>query len=107
MAFMQRVTLHIGIALYLIEDELQDTFLPVLFQGTRSQIPGREITSIPVKRPVIALPNPTQTAGANWTTSYVIIGHFVAALRGTAEFRSEDNDLLVREGRAEIRRRYL
>ena len=69
---MQRVTLHIGIALYLIEDELQGTFLPVLFQGTRSQIPGREISSIPVKRPVIALPNPTQTAGDNCMASCII-----------------------------------
>ena len=36
--------------------------------------------------------------------SCVITGHLVAALCRTADFRSEDNDLLMRGDRAEIRR---
>ena len=38
--------------------------------------------------------------------SCVITGHLVAALRGTAEFRSGDRALLMEEGREEIQRRH-
>ena len=103
-AFLQRVTPGIGMAFQTVEDELQDTLLPALFQGAMSQILGIEITGLPVKQDGIALPNPTQTAGSNWTVSCVITGHLVAALRGTAEFRSGDHALLMGEGREEIRR---
>ena len=54
----------------------------------------------------ISLPNPTHTAGANWTSSYFITGHLATALYRTAEFRSRDYALLMREGREEIRRRH-
>ena len=65
-----------------------------------------EITGLPVKQDGIALPEPTQTKGANLTASYVITGHLVAAFHGTAEFRSRDHAPLMREGREEIRRRH-
>ena len=38
------------------------------------------ITDLTVKQSGIALPDPTQTAGANWTASCVITGNLVAAL---------------------------
>ena len=81
---MQRVIPYIGISFQVLEDALQDLFIPALFQGAPSQIPGRSITGLPVKQAGIALPDPTWTAGANWTASCVITGHLVAALRGTA-----------------------
>ena len=65
-----------------VDDELWDTFLQALFWGGTSQIPGRTITGLPVKQAGIDLPNPTWTAGSNWTTSCVITGHLAAALRG-------------------------
>ena len=46
---MQRVTLSIGMEFQAVDDELQDTFLPDLFQGETSQIPRKAITSLPVK----------------------------------------------------------
>ena len=52
-----------------VEDELRDTFLPALFQGGTYPIPGRAITGLPFKQAGIALPNPTQNMGANWTAS--------------------------------------
>ena len=48
-AFVQRVTPGIGMTFQSLEDELWDTFLPELFQGAKSQIPGRDITVLLVK----------------------------------------------------------
>ena len=69
-----------------------------------SHIPGRKITGMTVKLSGISLPAPTRIAGANWTASYVITGHLVAALRWTAEFWLGNHSLLMGEGREEIRR---
>ena len=89
-----------------VEDELRETFLPALFKGAKSQIPGRTITDLPVKQSWIYLPDPTQTVGANWAEYCVITGHLVAALRRTAEFRLGYHDLLMGEGTEDIRQRH-
>ena len=73
-AFVQRVTPGIGMVFQAVEYELQDTFLPDLFQSATSQIPGKLITSLPVKKFGINLPDPTQTTEANCTASCVIKG---------------------------------
>ena len=39
-AFMQRIISDIGVDFQVVEDMLQDIFLPALFQGGTSQIPG-------------------------------------------------------------------
>ena len=71
-------------AFKLVGDELWDTFLPALFQGAMSQIPGRAITGLLVKQAGIALSDPTNTVVANWTASCVIMGNLVTALHGAA-----------------------
>ena len=58
-SFVQRITPCIGMAFQAVEDELRDTQHSVLFQGATYQIPGRDITGIPVKHAGIALYNPT------------------------------------------------
>ena len=68
-----------------VEDELWEKLLPSFFNGITYQIPQMAITGLPVKQAGIALTDPTQTLGENWTESYVIIGHLVAALSGTAK----------------------
>ena len=98
-AFVQCITLEIGMAFQLVEDVLQEIFLPSLFQGDTYHIPGRLITGMPVKQAGIALPNPTRNAGENFTESCMITGHLVVALYGTAEFRSGNHALIVEEGR--------
>ena len=45
-AFVQRVTPGIGMEFKEAEDAMQDTFLLSLFQGSTSQISGREITGL-------------------------------------------------------------
>ena len=106
-AFVQRVTPDIGMAFHVVENTLRDILLLALFQGGTSQIPRREITSLPVKQAGIALPEPTQTVGANWTVSCVIIGHLVVALHGMAEFMSVNCALLMGEGSENIFRRHM
>ena len=82
-----------------VEEELQDTFIPALFQGSMSQIPGRLTNVLLVNQDGIALPDTNQTANTYYTASYVITGHIIAELRRTAESRSGYHALLIREGR--------
>ena len=102
---MQRIMPDIGTAFHPVEDALREAFLPALFKGATFQIPRREVTAMLVNQDEIALPEHTQTAGANWVTSCVIKVHLVAVLHRTAEFRSGYDDLLMGEIRDEILRR--
>ena len=68
-AFVQRVTPYIWMAFQAVDNELLVSFLLDLFQGSTSQIPERSITVLLVKQAGIILPEPTCTAGANWTAS--------------------------------------
>ena len=104
--FVQCVTLYIGTMFQTMEDVLLEAFLPDLFKVATYQIPGRVITGMPVKQDSIAILDPNQNTGSNWTKSCVITRHLVAALRGTAESRSGDHALLMVGGRDEIRKRH-
>ena len=105
-AFVQCVTPDIGMAFQVVEYAMRDIFLPALFQGATAQIPGRAITGLSVRQAEIALPDPAQTAGENWTASCTITGHLAAALCGTADFRSGNHALLTRKVRTDIRQRH-
>ena len=82
--FVQHVTLDTGTEFHTTEDTLRNVFLLELFKVATPQIPGRGVTVIPFKQSEIALPEPIQTAGYNWTVSCVITGHLITALRVTA-----------------------
>ena len=62
---MQCVTPDIGTAFHPMEDAMREVFLPDLFKGATSQIPGRSVTGLPVDQAGIALLDPNQTSGAN------------------------------------------
>ena len=74
------------------------------FRGILGHIPRRAITGLPVKQAGISLSDPIRTTEANWTAPCMITGHLVAALRGTAEFRSGNHTLVMGEGRENILR---
>ena len=78
-----------------MEDKLRNALLLALFREAISQIPGKAGTDMSVNQDGIALPDPTKIAGPNWTASYVITGHLVAALYWTADFWSGDHALLM------------
>ena len=103
---MYRVTLYIGPEFHPVEDEIRDGFLLSLFKGATYQILGREVTGFPVNQAEIALIDPTQTAGDNWTASCVITGHLVAALHVMDKFWSGDHPPLMQEVRDEIRQQH-
>ena len=48
-SFVQRVTLDIGMAFQVVEDVLREIFLPALFQGAMTHIPGRAINGLTFK----------------------------------------------------------
>ena len=82
---MQRVTPDIGKVFHPVEDALREAFLPALFSGASYKIPGRAVTDLSVNQAGISLPEPTNTAGSNWTVSCVITVHPVAELRVKVE----------------------
>ena len=79
--------------------------MPDLFQVIGAGIPGWEVTHLPVKQAVMALPDPKKTAPDNWTTYCVITGHLVAALRGQEEFSTAYHNSYLKEGRVGVRKR--
>ena len=69
---MQRVTPGIKDDFVPLEEELQETFLPALFQDLGEVEPGRRVTRLTVKQVGLALPDPEHNATENWTASCVI-----------------------------------
>ena len=67
---MQNTTLDIGTVFQPVEDALRNVFLPKLFKGDTSQIDKIMVNGLQVKQDSIALPDPTQTTGANWTAPH-------------------------------------
>ena len=102
---MKQVTPGIRDAFVLVEQVLQETFLPALFQSLGERTPGRGVTRLHVKQAGLALPDPTKTAPDNWTASYTITVHLFAVIRGQEEFRSEDHSTCLQEGRMAVRKR--
>ena len=102
---MQRVTPGVGAAFGPVEEALWDFFFLALFRGLTEGLPTRENTSLPVKQAGMAIPDPVKTAPENWTASYVITGHLVAALRGQAVFRTADHMSCLRGGWLAVRHR--
>ena len=88
-----------------MEDALTETFVLVLSQGLREGVPERGVIRLLVKQSGLDLPDPSQTAPENWTTSCVITGHLVAALRGQVELQTADHSACLREGRTDVKRR--
>jgi hypothetical protein len=103
--FLQRVTAGLGEEFRGVEDALTTKFLPALFGITETDNPLRQLACLPVKQSGLAIPDPTTTADENWTTSTVVCGHLIAALRGTEEFRSVEHNHIMAEGRAAMRLR--
>ena len=99
---MQRVTPGIGDAFGPVEKALRETFVPELFEGLGDGVPERGVTRLTVKQAGLALPDSTQTAPENWTASYVITGHLVAALRGQVGFQTADHVACFREGQMSV-----
>ena len=59
-------------AFVLVEQALQETFIPALLQGLGEITPGRGVTRLPVKQAGLALPDLTKMAPENWAASCVI-----------------------------------
>ena len=88
---MQRVTPDVGVDFALVEEALQEVFLPALFRGLAEGLLTRENTRLPVKQARLAIPDPVLMSPENWTASCVITGHLVSAFRGQTTFRTSNH----------------
>ena len=95
-SFVQRTTPSIGDAFSLVEEVLQENFLPALFLDLGERTTWRGVTRLPVKQAGMDLPDPMNMASENWTVSCVITGHIVAALRGQEEFQTAAHSSYLR-----------
>ena len=102
--FVQQVTPRVGDSFGPVETALKETFVLALFEGLREGGTKRGVTRLPIKQAGLALPDPSQTAPANWTMSCVITGHLVATLRGQVELRTADQSACLQEVRTAVRR---
>ena len=76
--------------------------LPSLLGDGESCDIKRQLACLAVKH---AGPNPSTTAEQNWKFSTLICGCQIAALRGTAYFRSKDHSATMQSGKAELKKR--
>ena len=88
---VQEVTPGIGDDFGPVEQVLREPLIWDLFLGIGEGTPGRWVTLLPVKQAGLALPDLTKTASENWTTSCVITGHLVTAIRGQEVLRTADH----------------
>ncbi len=106
---MQRVTNGLGPEFDGMEQALQKDFLPALFGDfalVGDNLP-RRLACLPVKKAGLAIPNPTTTAGDNWTATTVMCGHLIAAIHGTVESRSADHSAVMAAGKVKTQERKL
>ncbi len=107
--FVQRVVKDVGEEFEGIEKALARTFLPALFNDDYDVAadPRRQLASLPVKHAGLALPDPTESAEANYDASILVCSHLLAAFRGVDEFRTADHLAVIREVKTELRQRNL
>ena len=79
---MNRVTSGIRDAFGPVEQALQETSFPSLFQGLGERAEGRGVTRLPTKQVGLALPDPKKMPPENWTAYCVIKVHLVAIAQG-------------------------
>jgi hypothetical protein len=62
------------------------------------------LTCLPVKKAGLAIANPTESAGGNYTASTVACGHLISALRGKEAFRSVTHQSIMAEAKVATRK---
>jgi hypothetical protein len=75
-----------------VKQALYHDFLPALFSEEKVDDAIRKLSSPPVKKAGLVIPNSiTMAESSNWTSSIVICGHLVAAIWGRVEFGTPDH----------------
>jgi hypothetical protein len=79
--FLQRVMDSPGFEFKIMEQAMHREFLTALLgdELVADNLP-RQLACLPVKKVGPAIPNPTTTAGSNWTGSMVMCGHLIVAI---------------------------
>ena len=99
---MKCITPDIGEVFHPVEDTLHEAFLPYLFRGGTSQIHGRVVTGMLVKKYGITLPESTKISRSILMAYCDITVHLITLFRGTVGYWSGDNALLMGKGRDKI-----
>jgi hypothetical protein len=106
--YLQRVTKDVSEHFAPIEAAISDKFLPALFgEPTLDDNYRRRVSTLPVKHAGLALPDPTKSADSNYSTSTLVCGHLVQALRHDTgvTFSTADHSSTRSEVLAEVKER--
>ena len=75
------------------------------FNWAEYPVPEHEVTRLLVKEAVLYLPDLTLSAKDIWSASCDVTIHLVATLQVCTEFWAGDHDIVIKNGRADIRHR--
>ena len=102
-AFVQHSTQGLGYYFRPVAKALREEFLPALFLGAETHMPGRLITVFPVKNANLEITDPTLTSQGKWMASCAVTRLLVAAQSGHVKYRYGDHVQLLRDSCAYIR----
>ena len=98
--YVQRVVKNTSNSFTPVEEALHQVFLAALFGDSLSADDSmRRLMALPVKSSGLGLPNPTQTAQTNYSTSVAICSHLLDAFNGSSEFSTVDHTTAVQEAK--------
>ena len=107
--FVQRVVPDIGPQFWPLEEAITNTFLSALFGKDSFEATDyrRPLTALPVKFSGLSIPDPSESAAANYRCSTLVCSHLSRAVQGAIPFSTADHESTRREVLAEYRPRQI
>lgn len=107
--FVQRVVPDIGPQFWPLEEAITNTFLSALFGKDSFEATDyrRPLTALPVKFSGLSIPDPSESAAANYRRSTLVCSHLSRAVQGAIPFSTADHESTRREVLAEYRPRQI
>jgi hypothetical protein len=89
-----------------VRDKMRSTLLPALLKANITDgDPILNLTCLPVKNAGLALPNPVESAEANFRASEVANSHIIQVMRKKETFSLQDHSATTSQVKGEIKKR--
>jgi hypothetical protein len=104
--FVQRVVRGVGPKFDGVRDKMRSTFLPALLKTSITDgDPILNLACLPVKNAGLALPNPVESAEANFRASEVANSHIIQVMRKKEIFSLQDHSATTNQVKGELKKR--